>query len=387
MRQKSLVYRKATPQEPGPISRVRQKRQDLLVTHSPNRLSSLYTAVLASVFLLCTAQTLPAQTNFVDQGDGTILDNSTGLVWQKSPGPGTYTWEESAAYAKRLKLGGKSDWRLPTMKELFSIADFRGNMRTRTPYINTDFFEFEYPDPHTGVREMDAQFWSSNRYLGTTMRGDQGAFGFNFADGRIKAYPIQFGNLRGRNPRPGVSKYVRCVRGKAFGENDFKDQGDGTILDRSTGLLWMKQDSDKPMDWQSAKSFANDLVFAGHADWRLPTVHELQGIVDYSRAPDAKKKAARGPAIDPVFELTDPASWAWTITTHLEHRNGAFYVAFGKALSASLWKGKKVDAHGAGAVRSDPKAGNPADWPNGLGPQQDEIRIFNYVRCVRAGPS
>lgn len=323
----------------------------------------------------------------MDQADGTVLDQSTGLVWQKTPGPGTYSWEESATYAKKLKLGGKTDWRVPTIKELFSIADFRGNMRTRTPYIDTAFFDFEYPDPRTGVREMDAQFWSSNRYLGTTMRGDQSAFGFNFADGRIKAYPIQFGKQGPRGPRPGVSKYVRCVRGKAFGENHFKDQGNGTILDQATGLVWMKADSAEAMDWNTAGTYASDLVFAGHEDWRLPTVHELQGIAEYSRAPDASKKSARGPAIDPIFELTDPKSWAWTSTTHLEHRNGALYVAFGKALSASLWKGQKMDAHGAGAVRSDPKEGNPGDWPDGLGPQQDEIRILNYVRCVRKGSS
>jgi hypothetical protein len=42
-----------------------------------------------------------------------------------------------------------------------------------------------------------------------------------------------------------------------------------------------------------------------------------------------------------------------------------------------------VNAHGAGAQRSDPKSGDPADYPRGLGPQADEIRIYNYVRCVR----
>ena len=44
-----------------------------------------------------------------------------------------------------------------------------------------------------------------------------------------------------------------------------------------------------------------------------------------------------------------------------------------------------MNAHGAGAVRSDPKTGDPSKWANGLGPQSDAIRIFNYVRCVRGG--
>jgi len=42
-----------------------------------------------------------------------------------------------------------------------------------------------------------------------------------------------------------------------------------------------------------------------------------------------------------------------------------------------------MNVHGAGAQRSDPKDGDPANWPNGNGPQGDVVRIFNYVRCVR----
>jgi hypothetical protein len=44
-----------------------------------------------------------------------------------------------------------------------------------------------------------------------------------------------------------------------------------------------------------------------------------------------------------------------------------------------------MNAHGAGAVRSDPKAGDPSVWAEGHGPQGDEVRILNHVRCVRGG--
>ncbi len=46
-------------------------------------------------------------------------------------------------------------------------------------------------------------------------------------------------------------------------------------------------------------------------------------------------------------------------------------------------EGSWQDVHGAGAQRSDPKAGDPADWPYGHGPQGDAIRIYNFVRLVR----
>jgi hypothetical protein len=45
-----------------------------------------------------------------------------------------------------------------------------------------------------------------------------------------------------------------------------------------------------------------------------------------------------------------------------------------------------VDVHGAGSQRSDPKAGDPAMFPHGRGPQGDVIRIYNFVRLVRSGP-
>ncbi|MEW6355416.1 MAG: DUF1566 domain-containing protein [Planctomycetota bacterium] len=326
---------------------------------------------------------LPA---YKDNGDGTITDLQTGLIWQKTPDFVTRSWEEAGRYAESHKLAGRADWRLPTIKELFSIADFRGNMRTSTPYIDTRYFDFKYPDTSTGVRIIDAQYWSSNRYVGTTMRGDESAFGFNFADGRIKSYPIRFGGGHRGPPggRMGTQKYVRCVRGPAYGENDFADNGDGSITDRATGLMWTKADSGKAMNWEQALRYAEDLSLAGHDDWRLPNVKELQSIVDYSRAPDARAPDARGAAIDPIFSLTEPESWFWTSTTHLENRFG-YYVCFGQAFSARQWNGKRMNAHGAGAVRSDPKAGDPSQWADGLGPQSDEVRILNYVRCVRGG--
>jgi len=174
------------------------------------------------------------------------------------------------------------------------------------------------------------------------------------------------------------------VRGPAYGINQFVDNGDGTITDRATGLIWTKADSGKTMNWQEALRHAEDLEYAGHDDWRLPNVKELQTIVDYSRAPDARNPSARGTAIDPIFRNTETESWFWTSTTHIENQFG-YYVCFGQAFSAREWNGKRMNAHGAGAVRSDPKSGDPSRWTGGLGPQADEIRIYNYVRCVRGG--
>ena len=61
---------------------------------------------------------------FVANGDGTVTDNCTGLMWQKDTAPGTYTWQSALNYCENLKLAGHTDWRLPNLRELQSLADY-----------------------------------------------------------------------------------------------------------------------------------------------------------------------------------------------------------------------------------------------------------------------
>ena len=205
--------------------------------------------------------------------------------------------------------------------------------------------------------------------------------------------------------------------------------------------MWPKADSAKGMNWQDALAWVqqkNAEKFLGHNDWRLPSVKELQSLVDYSRSPDT----SHAPAIDPVLACTQITNeggkpdWPcyWSATTHSGFLGGAaaMYVAFGRAagwMSARAMAGGPperrgpgaggpgaggpgaggppgarpsgaqpsgtadgdfhfTDVHGAGAQRSDPKVGDPALFPHGRGPQGDVIRINNHVRCVRnATPS
>ncbi len=327
-----------------------------------------------------------AQPAYRDNGDGTVSDLVTGLMWQARPDlDDKVTFAEAVAAADTFGLAGYDDWRLPTIKELYSLIQFSGSSHTLTPYIDTAYFDFRFGDESRGERSIDGQYWSSTEYVGLTMGGDATVFGVNFADGRIKGYPRDVGP--GGVPN---TQFVRYVRGNPdYGINDFVDNGDGTIEDLATGLTWQKTDSGSTNDWQGALAYCENLELAGAGDWRLPNAKELQSIVDYSRAPDALDPARIGPAIDPDFEVTDTESLYWTGTTLLESPpmlgTGAHaaYVAFGQARGNMF--GSWINVHGAGAQRSDPKSGDPADWAGGFGPQGDEIRIYNYARCVRGG--
>ena len=95
--------------------------------------------------------------------------------------------------------------------------------------------------------------------------------------------------------------YFRMVRGNTeYGKNQLVDNGDGTITDYATGLMWQKADDGKLYDWKQALAYADTLSLAGYSDWYLPNAKELESIVDYSRSPSATDS----PAISPLFECS-----------------------------------------------------------------------------------
>ncbi len=227
--------------------------------------------------------------NYQDNDDGTITDLNTGLMWQQTPSSEDFTWQEAVDYCQELELADNEDWRIPSLKELFSISDFALGW----PYLNTDYFDLA-----SGQVTKDEQFWSSNYYVGVTVEGGSAAaFGVNHVTGHIKAYSAEASGPEG-------GKYVRAVRGGDYGVNDFSDNGDETISDNASGLMWAQNDNGECLDWEDALEYAEGSVLAGYGDWRLPNVKELQSIVDYSRSPSASDAENVGAAIDPLFTCT-----------------------------------------------------------------------------------
>lgn len=148
------------------------------------------------------------QPKYKDNGDGTVTDLVTGLMWEKNMGE-KLTFEEAKKKAETLRTGGYDDWRIPTVKELYSLIQFTGQSmgeRAVKPFIDTDYFDQPIGDPSKGEREIDVQTWTSTVYKGTTMNGQATVFGVNFVDGRIKGYPLR---MRGKENK----MYFRMVRG------------------------------------------------------------------------------------------------------------------------------------------------------------------------------
>ncbi len=354
--------------------------------------------------------------SYTNNGNGTVTDNITGLMWQQTEdrnGDGAINFYDKLTYyeavdsAATCKTGGYNDWRLPTIKELYSLAMFFGAEPGPTQpvpikFIDTTYFSVGCGDVNSlshgdlgSERVFDGQIASSTKYVSVTMGGLETMFGFNFIDGRIKGYPTTHSV-----PEDGQAKhfYVLYVRGNTnYGTNQFVDNGNGTITDNATGLMWMQNDNGNGVLWKDALSYAENFTYAGYSDWRLPDVKELQSIVDYTRSPATTSSAA----INSLFNCTQITNeggiadfpWYWSNTTFSSqvqtNGNHACYVCFGRAMGYFQGLGW-TDIHGAGCQRSDPKprsfAGfthNGNGYYNANAPQGDAIRIYNYLRLVR----
>ncbi len=155
--------------------------------------------ILSALLLVVLSAATAFAGSFKDNNNGTVTDLTTNLMWQQcSEGYTTstdkcdtagatvlFTWETAISTCESLTLGGFTDWRLPNIKELKSIAD----MSKYAPAINRNYF------PNT----QSTGYWSST----TNASVADYAWILNF----------YYGNTVSDGKRA-VWGYVRCVRGQ-----------------------------------------------------------------------------------------------------------------------------------------------------------------------------
>jgi len=229
-----------------------------------------------------------------------VRDNVTGLIWEVKTDDGTihdkdgqYTWADAqSVFIQALNdtsFGGFSDWRMPTLKELTLIVN-RGRYN---PAINTDYF----------TNTQSSYYWSSTTKV--DFPDDAWRLGFTYGH-------VYYNNKSS-------AYYVRAVRGRQSLPGAFLVNGDGTVTDTSTGLMW-QQETAGSMSWEAAVNYCESLILAGHDDWRLPNINELQSIVDYS---------AYDPAVDTNAFSDTRSSYYWSSTIDEHYPDDAWRLNFG----------------------------------------------------------
>ena len=309
-----------------------------------------------------------------------VLDHTTGLIWEVKTNDGTlrdpskfFTWynpnhgqdydkdgnaidfngtasdqdtqdfivyvNSDSSINNGSGLCGHTNWRLPTVHEIKGLADYdavaaNGLGGYSSPSIDTDYF------PHALASQYQ-WYWTSHLNVDPDVNpnGDDTvagssisnyyAWAYNSAESRTRSGT---GSTVGSTVR---SNYVRLVSSSAavashfsdYSDDRYTDNGDGTISDARTGLMWMQCSYGQTYDggdtnsdgiicegsptfgsWQQAFAWAADSnanVDYGYNDWRLPNIKELGSIVDFGSAIPAINQS--------IFPNTSTGSY-WTST-------------------------------------------------------------------------
>lgn len=100
---------------------------------------------------------------------------------------------------------------------------------------------------------------------------------------------------------------------------NYIDNGDSTVTDIATGLMWQQEDDNVPRNWENAIIFCEELNNANYQNWRLPNIKELQSIVDLTTT---------NPTIDPIAFPSTNTYLYWSSTTYVDNIGRAWQVGF-----------------------------------------------------------
>lgn len=238
---------------------------------------------------------------FEDNGDGTLTDHLTGLVWLKNAScAGEKTWDHALTYCNNLASGScgltdgsvAGDWRLPNILELESLVN--PGVTNPSAWLTNQGF--------TNVQSL--YYWSATNYAsnaslvwvvfmshGYVNQGDKTDY--------YHVWPVrsgQTGNARtwktGQTEMFAVGDDGDLQSGIEWPSPRFMDNDDGTITDNLTGLVWMKNaNCFGTRTWSQALNDCNNLASgscglsdgSAPGDWRLPNRKELLSLIDFSK--------------------------------------------------------------------------------------------------------
>lgn len=243
----------------------------------------------------------------------TARDRWTGLVWLKNANLPEFplTWSEAFDFVREMNTSrpaGRSDWRLPTRRELFSIISHQcinPALPQKHPFENV--FDGYYWT-RTQCARLPDQAWYIHLGGAKVYRG--------MKHGSYMVWPVA-----GLAPEGGSSDSRFIPRGQA-------------LYDRLTAKTWFvgpKERDCAPLTWQQALmhiGMMNERNAAGYSDWRLPNIRELDSVIDLRR---------HSPALAHGASLLDIQEGYWSSTTSIYEpryawvlytRDGAIGVGF-----------------------------------------------------------
>jgi len=265
---------------------------------------------------------------FTDNGDGTVTDNVTKLMWTKDANLfGHLNWDDAVSRCNAFSLNVIKSWRLPSKDELEDLyhAMIGGH-------------------PFTGVKR--GYYWSSTPRAGPA--GYAWSVGMNLGNAAIYykpsslyVWPVTQTTTTHPPAAPESSTShltaTEAPTAPVLSPSRFTDNGDGTVTDNLTNLMWTKNAS--PIgrkNWDDAKANANSFSISGIGGWRLPTKDELVVL----------SKAMKGehPFIgvqSPIYWSSTPGADSTFVAWYINIGNSSVYGDF-KTLPHNVWPVRDV---------------------------------------------
>ncbi len=226
--------------------------------------------------------------------DTTVHDRLTGLIWSRDVNPGIFpcTWPEALGAIRKLNREtycGFQDWRLPNRRELRSLMDYqtrKPSLPVDHPFINV-FIHWYWTSTTAalhpgyawcvhlegarmfyGKKNQEALFWPV-RGQGDGVLAATGQKICYDADGKI--IPCS---------QSGQDGEFQC--GAPWPSPRFSIMKDNLVQDHLTGLIWQQQATVAAgkVCWKQALEAVKELSVSRPGNWRLPTINELESLVD-----------------------------------------------------------------------------------------------------------
>lgn len=234
---------------------------------------------------------LPNARSYDTGGSDTVLDLVTGLEWQAKVPEETFTWREAAAHCDGLVIGDRTGFRLPKRIELVSLLD----LERAEPAIDLAAF------PGT----PGEWFWSASPSAEEPTRAWYAYFYFGYPDVDERESAFRVRCVRSPGPKPPAGARYELA--------------ESSVRDRRTGLTFQRAVAPAALTHEQATRYCEDLQLEGRSDFRLPSMPELETLVD---------ERVRSPAIDlATFPDTEPVPF-WTSSVWAGSDELAWYVSF-----------------------------------------------------------
>ena len=301
---------------------------------------------------------------FSQNADTTLTDNLTGLIWTRNGNimpsrdadwdadetidDGAVKWQHALDYLAKLNAEnylGHNDWRLPNVNEIESLIN--ANAPDSAQWLNNQGLVNAYGGEYwssTTNEKAPWSAWSVNLKLGYVLQTDKW-------DNTCRLWPVR-GGQEGNPAKTWRTGQVTCFNsfgnsapcarsgqdgeiqaGIAWPTQRFSDQGDETVADHLTGLIWTKA-ADTPgpavctparnTTWLEALDHVkclNNHSYLGTNDWRLPNRKEIRSLIDYSRYYPAL------PPKHPFIHLkTGLSDFYWSSTNNIHKTSEAWMI-------------------------------------------------------------